>query len=444
MRGAKYVLSACLSRMADDPSISLEGIEFMAYPKEKQLMKEQMEAIRKVDPTQKVMFHVAHSLYATNIPEKIFPDSRVIQADGTQAVYPYNYEAYSYFTKERVEEGWRWWIYYPTLDNSFGKALLKSVDVMVDEMSCTGAFMDGFLWAYAGEYTYDRWDGHTAEIDPETKTIKRKMGSVLLLSQPALVAFTRKMKAKGAVVIANNAVPTRTICKEDIIFDKEITEGPDAHLIPTPLTMGNPQAITSEVDVYYDVRNKLKWGNLYMYYGEKKLTYPSVPQQMFPITVQEIRSGTVKGKERLITAHSGVYGWRESRDLHFAYLYDARGHRIPHAFLTTVDASGVRTQIELGDKEMAVLKRIPISIQTEPPVNLICLKYDKDAIEFILNGRDRLEVTVKDGDFPVKAAAEYAVRINGKKSIVGATRDGLQLDIQPESRTALRIERPAE
>ncbi len=58
------------------------------------------------------------------------------------------------------------------------------------------------MTAYGGQYTYDRWDGHTADIDPATHTIKRKAGSVLLLSQNALAAFSRKMRDKGAQVAA--------------------------------------------------------------------------------------------------------------------------------------------------------------------------------------------------------------------------------------------------
>ena len=441
MRGAKHVLSSCLARIADDPSISLEGIEFTEYPKEKALLKKQMEAIRAVLPDAKVMFHVAHSLYATNKPDSVFPDSRVINADGKQAVYPYNYLAYTYLTKERYDAGWRWWIYYPTLDNSFGKALLRSADVMVDEMSCTGVFMDGFLWAYGGEYTYDRWDGHTAEIDPKTRTIKRKMGSVLLLSQPALVAFTRKMTAKGAQVIGNNTVPTRTICRENVIFDKEITEGPSVHLLPTPITMGNPSAIHNEQDVYEDVLSKLKWGNLYMYYGEGKLTYTSVPQQMYPITVCEIRSGLVRGKERLISTHSGVYGWRDSRDLHFAYRYDGRGRQTRHAFLSTVDADAVRTQVNLDESETAVLKRIPVSLHAKAPVNLVCTKYDKDGVEFILNGSSEVDMIVKDGGFPVQRGVNYRVSIGAAQRVIQARDDSVSVSLTLDRPTTLGIEK---
>jgi len=407
IRNARYVISPGLSFCADDPTISLEGIEFMEYPKEKELVTRQMLGIREVWPEAIPMFHVAHSLYATNRPERIFPDSRVIQADGTQAVYPYEYGSYHYIKKERVEEGWRWWIYYPTLDNSFGKALLKSVDVMVDEMGCKGVFMDGFMWAYGGEYTYDRWDGHTAEIDPKTKTIVRKRGSVLLLSQPALVAFVEKMNAKGGTVIANNAVITRTMGRLRMITDKEITEGPDVHLAQTPITMGNPAAITAERDIYDDVLAKLAWGNLYMYYGEKNVTYPSVPQQMYPITVEEIRSGLVRGKERLITTHSGIYGWRDSADLHFVHRYDGRGYPIRHEFLTTVDQDGVRTRVALGERETAVVKRIPVTLHAEGVTNVICTRYDATGITLVLNGTGPVSVQVAPGPFDTRKGARW-------------------------------------
>ena len=442
LRGAKHVRGSCVARIADDPAISLEGIEFMYYPKEKALLARQMRAIRRAAAGVTAGFHIAHSLFATNTPDKIFPDSRVIKADGSQAIYSYNYRAYSYFSKERVDAGWRWWIYYPTLDNSFGKALLKSVDVMVDEMGCTNVFMDGFHWAYGGQYTYDRWDGHTAEIDPKTKTIKRKRGSVLLLSQPAIVAFTEKLVSNGAVVIANNAIITRTIGKLDIITDKEITEGPNVHLAQTPIAMGNPSAIKSERDVHYDVCRKLAWGNLYMYYGEKTLTYPSVPQQMYPITVQEIRSGLVKGKERLITTRSGVYGWRGSDDLHFAYRYDGRGYPVDHGFGTTADNAGVRTRIALKDNEAAVLKRIPVSLKAARRVNVICRRYGAKGITLLLNGTGRAAVRVRNGEFAVQPNTAYVVTAEGTQEVRADARGELTFTLSLRGPTTVTAAQP--
>lgn len=415
LRHVKYGCIHCLSGAADDPSVSIEGIEFMDFPEEMRLLKEQAGKIRKKYPDMYVMFHVAHSLYATKNPERLFPDSRVIDENGKQAVYngEASYVATPYLSKERVKEGWRWWIYYPTLDNSFGRALMKSADVMVDEMGYNGVFMDGFMWAYGGEYTYDRWDGHTAEIDPVTQTIKRKMGSVLLLSQDALVAFCRKMRDKGAVVVANNSIITRTIGRETyIIHDREVFEGPGLHLTPNPAALSNPGVIRDEKDIHRDVYNKLRWGNLYFYYQEGTVTHPSAPARMYPITLEEIRGGFIKGKERLITSRSGVYGWLGGRDLHVAHRYDARGREVPADYLTTVDSGGVRTEVNLSDLEIAVVEKVPVRLKTKSPVNVIFRQYGPDQLGLGLNGKGKVELTLSSGEWKIKPDAVYLAKID--------------------------------
>lgn len=419
LRKIKYLLAGNMEHILDDPGISLDGIEFLKYPKAMTRMKKQLAAIRELHPELKLMFHVAHSLYATDKPTETFPDSRVIGPDGKQPVY-YGENYYvnnGYFSKERVGQGWRWWIVYPTLDNSYGQELLRSVDVMVDEMGATGVFMDGFMTAYGGEYTYDRWDGHTAEIDPTTKTIKRKVGSVLLLSQDVLVDFSRKMRDKGGVVIANNSVITRTIGRETyIVHDKELVEGTSTHLAPSVVTLANAYIFSNEREFYYDALNKLKWGNLLFYYGDYPnngkdfLTHPTLPSQMFPITFEEIHANYVKGKERLITAKPGVYGWLGDRDLHFSHRYDAQGWEIPAGYLTTVDATGVRTEVVLTEKESAVVKKVTIQLNNSNPVNVVLRQYDNKGIALGLNGKGKVEITVASGEFAIKPGVNYRVK----------------------------------
>ena len=440
LRGLKYGSFGCLAHCADDRGISIEGVEFVDFPKEMGRLKRQIAAIHKLHPDLKVMFHVAHSLYATNKPER-FADSRVISSNGKQAVWSTN-RTYmeKYFSKENLDAGWDWWIFYPAADNSFRQAMLRSVDVMMDEIGCDGVFMDGFMAGYKGRYTYDRWDGHTVEIDPKTKTIRRKMASVLLLAQPALIEFARKMKAKGGVVVADNCVMTRTLAKEDILFCWEVHTGPYVHLAPTPAGRGNPRRIKNQLDVYRDVLDKLKWGMLYFYYGEKGITHKSVPSQMYPITIQEIHSGYVKGKERLVTMHNGVYGWPNDRDLHFAYRYDGRGVPIPHDFLTTVDAEGVRTEIALKKSECAVLKKVPITLRSRSPINLIAQQYESNAIHLILNGKGKADIAVRDGDFPVKARAAYVVEADTAKKIAADEEGRLSFRIALDGQLKVTIE----
>ena len=409
LRNLKYLSLSCLAHATDDPQVSIEGIEFMDFPKEMAVIKDQFSTIHKEFPHLKLMFHIAHSLYTTNKPDQKFPDSRLIRADGKQAIYYENQEG-PYFSDERKAQGWRWWVYYPTPGNSFHDALMKSVDVMVDELGCSGAFIDGFLGGYGGEYTYDRWDGHTAEMDPQTKTIERKIGSVPLLAQASMAAFSRKLLEKGGMVVASNTYITRTIGRLPIIYKGEVTEGPGLHLAPTCIVLGNPYAIFNEQDVHQDVINKLKWGNLYFYYGEKGLTYPSAPAQMYPITLEEIHSGYVKGRERLVTIHPGAYGWQGENDLHFAYLYNARGRLTTNNFITTADAAGVRTQVDLSANQIVILKKIPVTLKAAGPVNVLVEKYDKDGIRLILNGAGSGEIIVRGGEFSLKPGTTCRVQ----------------------------------
>jgi hypothetical protein len=318
-----------------------------------------------------------------------------------------------YFSKQRVEEGYRWYIFYPTMTNSFGKAMLEAIDFMIEKIGCTGMFADGFTHGYGGWYTYDCWDGHSVEIDAETKTIKRKMGAVNLLGQDVFVAVARKIEAAGGVVIANSYPGTRTIHRENVLYCLETASG-DAtcarlHLAPSVIGLGNPGRGSTEREVYADILGKLRWGGLYFYYGEKNLTHKTITEQMYPITVEEIHAGYVKGKERLITANSSVYGWPGDDRLHFVYRYDARGRRTAHSFLTSVDDAGPRTEIALADNESAVVKKIPLTLASPAPVNLLVEQYDEKAVRLVLNGQAKATLQVRNGDFAIKPNTAYRI-----------------------------------
>lgn len=445
-RGLKYLSIACLSHAADDAGISIEGIEFMEYPKECDLVKKTFAETRRRFPEVKVMFHVAHSLYATNKPDALFPDSRTIDASGKQTDYGGNNIPYylSYFSKEHVDEGYRWFIFYPAKDNAFGPAMLKATDYMLEELGATGIFADGLAHGYGGLFTYDRWDGHTAEIDPNSKTITRKCGSVNLLGQELLIEMVRKFNVRGAVVIANSYPAARTLDRENIIYCVE-TGGGDAslahlHLAPTVIALGDPGRIHSERDVYDDTLAKLKWGALYFFYSEGTLTHRTLASEMFPITVEEIHDGVVKGKERIVTFRSGVYGWRDDHSLHFIHHFDGRGTQTPHDFVSTVDALGVRTHVTLAEQESAVIRKIPLTLKPAQPVNLLVRRYEPGCIEVLANGACDAELTVGHGDFPIQNGAKYVVHTNDAVSEATVQNDALVAGVSIHGPTSIRVE----
>ncbi len=451
-RGLNIGIISGLAATADDRLISIQGIEFMDFPKERKLIRGQMAAIHKRLPGFKAVIHIAHSIYTTNNPDR-FADSKVVNRNGEQVRWGYGY---GYIGKERQDEGWRGWIFYPTPGNSFHDAMMKSVDVLMDEMGCDGAFMDGFFSGYVSRWTYDRWDGHSAEIDRKSKTIKRKVGSVLLLSQPSMIEFSRKIRNKGGIVIGNNTVFTRSIANEKyILFDNECASGPQLHLAPTITALrGSSAGALTEKSIYLDMLDKLSWGECFLYYNERiPLSCTSLAAKEFPITFEEIRSGLIKGKERIITMNSGVYGWDGISDLHAVFKFDDRGAPAPHDFVTTVDKSGVRTELEFSKNESAVIEPIPVSLEAAKPLNVRVLHYDGAALKILVNGQGEavLEMfvgtfypDVRDGVFTnggvspldVGVGTPYTVTVNGTSTTI-IDKDGtlsvpLNLDGQVE------------
>lgn len=456
-RGIKYGVISSMGRAEDDPELSIEGIEFMDFPKEMELLRRQASAFHHKLPGRKVMFHIAHSLYMTNKPD-LFADSKVILANGKQAEWGANEP---YVSKRRVEQGWTWRIYYPTPGNSFHDALMKSVDVMMDDLGMDGAFMDGFFAAYQGMWTYDgTWDGHSADIDPKTKTITRKVGSVLLLSQPSMIEFARKIRDKGGTVIANSAVLTRSIANEKyIFFDEECASGPEFHLAPNLSALMRPP-VGNETELYQDMLDKLSWGQLFNYFIERiNLQGPSLAARQFPMTFEDLRAGVVRGPQRIVTMNSGIYGWPNKRDLHLVYKFDARGAPASHDFVTTVDQSSVRTELKLAPNESAVIEPIPVQIESQQSgINLVVRGYDGTNFRMTLNGHgdallsafvgtaypDKRDGVLTDGGInPGVVGVGTPMRVTiGSDSRIIEERDGtLSIPLKLNGQTELVVER---
>jgi len=421
--GLTLASSGCVSHIPDDRDISIEGFEFIEYPMTRAMLRDTYAKMKRQFPDLKVMFHIAPSIYATTPQADRFSDSRLINSAGEHKMYS---TSVGYFSQEKVDEGWAWYPYYPTLDNSFGEALLQSVDVMMDDIGVDGVFGDGLTIGYGGATTYDRWDGHSVELDPTTRTVKRKFGAMMLLSQDAYIAYVRKINAKGGVVVNNGGPATWTFNKENVIYTVETGWGNDwcagLHFAPTVIGLAAPNEMGSQLKIHNDMLAKLEWGALYAYFfmSGQPLSYPAITTKMYPITVTQIRPGTIEAAERIVTSRSGVYGWPGERDLHVVYVADARGRMSDGRCLTTVDAAGARTRVDLRDNEIAVVVRTPIVIDAAGAINATVLQYDADGIDVELNGQGPVTLHIRDGAFGITPAVTYEV---GEESVV-AGNDG--------------------
>ena len=201
---------------------------------------------------------------------------------------------------------------------------------------------------------------------------------------------------------------------------------------------------------------------LFLYFNERiNLEYPSLAARQFPMTFEEVRSGLVRGKERIVTMNSGVYGWPATRtagkpgdrSLHAVYKFDDRGAPVSHDYITTVDNASVRTELNFGKNESAVIEPIPVTLEASAPVNARVLHYDDTSLKILLNGQGEATLNMFVGTFypdkrdkvftdggvnpaDIGFGAPYSVTIGGAsttiKEIDGLLSVPLKLDGQVE------------
>eukprot|EP01052_Picozoa_sp_SAG31_P033612 SAG31_NODE_3822_length_3852_cov_2.137490_2_plen_255_part_00 len=179
-------------------------------------------------------------------------------------------------------------------------------------------------------YTYGHWDGHSALLDPVTKTLVALVGSLKLLSADIELAILDKVKKHrhDARMFLNGAATTREWMKQargtamHFVENGEAWHGYWPQLF-TPLQLnrygGNihdpdPKydpngSIPMALDVFTNVLEHLDHGVLSFGYDGLFRNDPrrTCYTAMFPITVVEIGPGFVIGVERLVSSSEGTF-----------------------------------------------------------------------------------------------------------------------------------------
>jgi hypothetical protein len=151
--------------------------------------------------------------------------------------------------------------------------------------------------------------------------------------------------------------------------------------------------------------------------------------------------------------NSGVHGWPDDDRLHVVRKYDSRGGRAAHAYLTTVDAKGVRTELDFAAHESAVIEPIPVSLKSKTPANVCVLAYEQTTLRLLVHGHGRAELSMFVGtaygpkrDAPSHRlpgiGAEYLVRLDATMDRVTARGGVVTVPLELDGQVDLEI-RPA-
>lgn len=240
--------------------------------------------------------------------------------------------------------------FQPTLNNSYGKALKKVYEYIVEELGAH-IYMDEICLSVTSTAAYPEWDGCTAQINPINHRMQGKLSVPNLLIRPWLEEMIAYLKTHNKKLLANGSPATRTLQKHNFQHFIEAGAGETsligAHLC-TPLAW---QGYEVGLPGYRHFHNSLKHGALAITWSGKWNDF------LFPFTPVELASGYLIGEERVVTSVSGIFGWNDDSQAELK-VYDGQGDLLDGFKLVKHDKSGIKSfEIRMPSDHTAVLIR---------------------------------------------------------------------------------------
>ena len=225
---------------------------------------------------------------------------------------------------------------YAALDNTYHKRLMADVDFLMDECGYTGLYFD--LFTSSGHVSYDRWDGHSVDIDPKRHTLGRTKNVVPILQGPAQAEMVRRILTKGGLVLCSTAPTSEELQALPVMsFAESFYNIPMQHLA-CPVGLSKMWTRVAEdrqkkgATLVSQIVARLDMGALTGYYAANVGLPAGDPayqilSHAYPITPVGLHAGWIEGRERTITCKPGRYTWNRD-DAPHALVWDANGRRV--------------------------------------------------------------------------------------------------------------------
>ena len=273
---------------------------------------------------------------------ELFPDSRVTGPDG--------------------KHGWTdWggvysdtWSMFATLDNQFGKAMLHTADAYLSEMGADGLYWDEMENVAFGQplLTFSQPDGHSCLLDPKSSEIRQQIGITTLLGEGHRLAVIDRVRAKGGTLMGNGPAHTRKLLQTHVPRMVEIQHN---DTLAYEGNFGSPLGYQSGRPDFGAITRALSMAMLPV---GTRLDYEyEITAHLFPFTPIELHSGYLLGRERIITIHSGSYGWPGEEVPCVLRYFDSRG-KLRETIRGVAGNGPKRLKVDLQPGEVAVLERI--------------------------------------------------------------------------------------
>lgn len=248
---------------------------------------------------------------------------------------------------EMMAKDWAVLYYVPRPGSAQMQAYLTAAERAMDEVPLDGMYSDEFSWAFTSRgysrYDYSRWDGYSADLDPEGKVLALKADGGMV-TEACQLAMLRACSSRGKFFLGNGGSCLRRVQGQPHHRFIEGGNGPSwagqGHLSAVPLILGNLGDEKTAAGVFASVRQCLGYGSIYSPTAVNLLLQGSdnFVCKLYPITVVEIGPGFVVGRERLATTVSRAFAWPGEAATVRLYRYDQTGMRLPAEADLTVPA----------------------------------------------------------------------------------------------------------
>lgn len=306
-------------------------------------------------------------------------------------------------------------VFIPTEKNQLGTDFMQTLDKIVEKLNPDGIYLDESNHCRSRiHYGEEMWDGVSVELDDSFK-VKRKISFVPLLKlRHTLNLFDRVISHHKKLMVANFSPETRSELKfrfprfEETYNSRAVVL---SHLY-TPIQLGDTTTFkNTPSDMAADQRIALKRGALYYHYhGSTRC--PSLTTKMFPFTPIEIHSGWMIGEERILTIHSGDFGWPGKNNLAELFVYDELGREVPdYPAEVQVTGTGIITRLNLKRNHCAAIVAIPVTAKLTPEVVLKGIRWENGVMTCTASGKGTAVFRLNERDFSFNIDGEGRITV---------------------------------
>ena len=308
-----------------------------------------------------------------------------------------------------------------TLNDSFGRAMLAAVDPYLDETHSDGLYWDEMEGVCYGvpPIVYTQLDGHSCLLDPKRYTIEREVGMLPLLCESQLLAVIKRVRGRGGILMGNGPPFTRALLATRMPRMVE-TQHNDYWCYEGNL--GPPLGYIDWASSFEAIVRVLRMACL-PHGTNLNVEGDEITRHLFPFTPIELHAGYMLGQERIITLHSGNYGWPGQKVLVRVYHFDKDGKLTPTDARTRI-ASEARTALALGADEAAVLVRLPVAVRSGRG-SVSVSAYGPEGLELAAKAERNLTFEIGSGAMTVKPGQRFRVTQGSATTTSTADKSGL-------------------